>query len=106
VSSRWWVTVCRRSSTRGYATDAECSPGATGQLRKQLATSRRGEVATLPTVGLQLFDIVTVTDGGCVISSEIYRVRGIEEVYDITKAARVFKRTASLGARGRMTFPT
>jgi len=89
----------------GYATDAECAARATAQVPKHLATARRGEPATLPTVGLQLFDIVTVTDGGCVISSEIYRVRGIEEVYDFTKAARVFKRTASLGARGRMTFP-
>lgn len=43
----------------GDDSDAECSPGASGQLRKQLATSRRGEVATLPHVGPQLSESVT-----------------------------------------------
>lgn len=83
----------------GYTTDAQCAARATGQVRKHLATSRRGELVTLPNVGLQLFDVVTVTDGRCGISSEIYRVRGIEEVFDTTKPPMVFRQTVALGAR-------
>jgi hypothetical protein len=83
----------------GYDSDAECATRVTSQLRKHMATSRRGELVTLRNVGLQLFDVATVTDARCGISNETYRVRGIEEVYDTTKATRVFKQTVTPGAR-------
>jgi hypothetical protein len=54
---------------------------------------------TLPNVGLQLLDVVTVTDARAGISSELYRVRGIEEVFDATKEALVFEQRVDLGGR-------
>jgi len=83
----------------GYTSDAQCAARAEGQVRKHLATSRRGELVTLPNVGLQLFDVVTVTDDRCGVSSELYRVRGIEEVFDTTRRALVFRQWVALGAR-------
>jgi hypothetical protein len=83
----------------GYTSDAQCAARAAGQVRKHVATSRRGELATLPNVGLQLLDVVTVTDARCGVSNELYRVRGIEEVYDTTKPPMVFRQTVTLGAR-------
>lgn len=55
----------------GFGSDAECAARAEGQVRKRLATSRRGELVTLPNVGLQLVDVVTVTDDRCGVSSQI-----------------------------------
>jgi hypothetical protein len=82
-----------------YDTDAECEDRAAAQLRKHEATKRRGKIETLPNVGLELFDVVTVTDIRCGVFSEVYRVRGIEEVYDTTKDALVFRQRVTLGAR-------
>jgi hypothetical protein len=81
-----------------YDTRAECDARAVGQLRKHDATSKRGELVTLPNVGLQLFDVVTVTDPRAGISSEVYRVRGIVEKYDTTKEPLVFEQRVALGA--------
>ena len=80
-----------------YGSDAECAARAVGQLRKHLATARHGQVATLPNVGLQLFDVVTVTDARCGIWNGTYRVRGIEEVYDTMKPPLVLTQTVTLG---------
>ncbi len=82
-----------------YDTNAECDERAVGQLRKHDATSKRGELITLPNVGLQLFDVITVTDARAGISSEVYRVKGIEEVYDTTNGPLVFEQRVSLGGR-------
>jgi hypothetical protein len=56
-------------------------------------------VVSLPNVGLELFDVVTVTDGRAGVSSELYRVRGIEERYDSTKEALVLEQRVDLGGR-------
>jgi hypothetical protein len=63
---------------------------------------RCGQREAPPKVGLQLLDAVTVTDARAGITSELYRVRGIEEVYNSTKEALVFERAcgADLFARG------
>jgi hypothetical protein len=82
-----------------YDTKAECDARAVGQLRKHDATSKRGQLITLPNVGLQLFDVVTVTDARAGISSEVYRVKGIEELYDATKPPLVYRHTLTLAAR-------
>lgn len=82
-----------------YDSDAECDARAAAQLRKHDATVKRGRLVTLPNVGLQLLDVVTVTDARAGMSSEVYRVRGIEEVYDTTKGAPVFEQRLDLGAR-------
>jgi hypothetical protein len=82
-----------------YDTRAECDARAAGQLRKHDATSKRGELVTLPNVGLQLFDVVTVTDARAGISSELYRVRGIVEKYDTTMEPLVFEQRVGLGGR-------
>jgi hypothetical protein len=81
----------------GYDSSAECAARAEAQLRKHLATGRMGELVTLPNVGLQLFDVITLTDGRAGISSELYRVRGIEELYDTTKAPVVYRQVVTLG---------
>jgi hypothetical protein len=57
-----------------------------------------GQIKTLPNVGLQLFDVVTVTDARCGVSSEAYRVWGIEEVYDTTRDTLIFQQRVTLGA--------
>ena len=44
-----------------YDTDGECDGPAVAQLRKNEAAKKRGQMETLPNVGLQLFDVVTVT---------------------------------------------
>ena len=80
-----------------YDTDAECDDRAAAQLRKHDAAKKRGEMETLPNVGLQLFDVVTVTDARAGVSSEVYRVRGIEEVYDTTKEPMVYGQRVGLG---------
>ena len=82
-----------------YETDAECDDRAVAQLRKHDAAKKRGEVETLPNVGLQLFDVVTVTDMRAGVSSEVYRVRGIEEVYHTTREPSVFEQRVVLAAR-------
>lgn len=69
------------------------------ELRKQGATKSRGELVTLPKVGLQLLDVVTVSDDRCGISSELYRVRGIEEVYDATKHPLIYRQRVTSRAR-------
>ena len=80
-----------------YESNAECDTRAVGQLRKHEATMKRGELVTLPNVGLQMFDVVTVSDARCGISSAIYRVRGIEEVYDATKHPLIYRQKVTLG---------
>jgi hypothetical protein len=82
-----------------YDTDAECDTRSVAQLRKHDATKKRGEIVTLPNVGLQLLDVVTVTDPRAGISSEVYRVRGIEETYDTTKKPLHYRQKVTLGAR-------
>lgn len=83
----------------GHGSDAECSERATGQVRKHVATTKVGELVTLPNVGLQLFDVVTVADPGAGISLELYRVRGIEEICNTTKPPLVYRQTVTPGAR-------
>ena len=80
-----------------YDTDAECDDRAVAQLRKHDAAKKRGEIETLPNVGLQLFDVVTVTDARGGVSNEICRLRGIEEVYDTTKEPLVYGQRVELG---------
>ena len=50
-------------------------------------------------VGLQLSDVVTVTDARAGVSSEAYRVRGIVDTYDTTKAPLVYEQRVDLGPR-------
>ena len=82
-----------------YDTDAECDDRAVAQLRKHDAAKKRGEIETLPNVGLQLFDVATVTDARAGVSSEVCRVRGIEEAYDTTKEPMVYGQRLGLGGR-------
>ena len=82
-----------------YTSDAECDARAVAQLRKHNATTKRGQITTLPNVGLQLFDVITVTDARAGISSELYRVRGIEETFDTTKHPPTFQQRIELAAR-------
>jgi hypothetical protein len=80
-----------------YDTNEECDERAVAQLRKHEATKKRGELVTLPNVGLQLLDVVTVTDARAGVSGEVYRVRGIVETYDTTKEALVWEQRVVLG---------
>lgn len=82
-----------------YDSDPECDKRAVSQLRKHDASKKRGEVVTLPNVGLVLLDVVTVTDSRAGISSEVYRVRGIEETYDTTKPPMIYRQKVTLGSR-------
>ena len=59
-------------------------------MRKHDAAKKRGQIETLPNVGLQLFDVVTVTDARAGVSPEVYRVRGIVERYDTTREPMVY----------------
>ena len=70
-----------------YGTDAACDDRAVAQLWKHDAAKKRGEIETLPNVGLQLLDVVTVTDARAGVSSEIYRMRGIEQPHERPKEA-------------------
>ena len=83
-----------------YDTDAECDDRAVAQLRKHDAAKKRGELETLPNVGLQLFDVVTATDARAGVSSEVYRVRGIEERHDRTTEPGVFEEGVGLAGDG------
>jgi hypothetical protein len=56
-------------------------------------------LVTLPNVGLQLLDVVTVTDARAGVSGEVYRVRGIVEKYDMTKSPLVWQQRVALGGR-------
>ncbi len=82
-----------------YDTNAECDARSVSQLRKHDATKKRGEIVTLPNVGLVLLDAVTITDSRAGISSEVYRVRGIEETYDTTKHPMIYRQKVTLGSR-------
>jgi len=53
----------------------------------------------LPNVGLQLLDVVTVSDARAGVSSEVYRVKGIEETFDATKNPSIFDQKLTLAAR-------
>jgi hypothetical protein len=66
-------------------------------LRKHCATKKRGELVVMPSVGLQLLHVVTVTDARAGVPSELYRVRGIEKVYDSTRPPLVFEQRVALG---------
>ena len=70
---------------------------ASGSTRFSSPSALRGQLVTLPNVGLQMFDVVTVTDARCGISSGVYRVRGIEEVYDATKHPLIYRQKVTLG---------
>lgn len=82
-----------------YDANAECDDRAVAQLRKHDATKKRGQIETLPHLGLQLLDVLTVTDARAGVSAEVYRVRGIEEVYDTTKDPLIYRQRVQLGAR-------
>ena len=72
--------------------------GAVVEPRKHEATTRRAELVTLPNVGLQLLDVVTVSDARAGISGEVHRVRGILETFDTTKDPLVYEERVALGA--------
>ena len=82
-----------------YGTASECDERAVGQLRKHGATRKRGELTTLPNVGVQLFDVVTATDARAGVSGELYRVKGIEETFDATKHPAMFDQKLTVAAR-------
>jgi hypothetical protein len=82
-----------------YDTDSECDDRAVSQLRKHDATKARSLIETLPNLGLQLLDVITVSDRRAGVSSEVYRVRGIEEVFDSTKPPLIFRQRVALSAR-------
>jgi len=67
--------------------------------RYSLEDARGDGFSPLPNVGLQLFDVVTVTDARAEVSSEVYRVRGIEETYDTTKDPLVYGQRVGLGGK-------
>ena len=82
-----------------YGSSGECDERAVGQLRKHEATRKRGELTTLPNVGVQLFDVVTATDARAGVSGELYRVKGIEETFDATKHPAMFDQKLTVAAR-------
>jgi hypothetical protein len=82
-----------------YDSDSECENRAADQLRIHQTSAALGEIVTLPNVGLQLFDVVTVNDDRAGISSQLYRVRGIVEEYDETKERLIYRQKVTLGAR-------
>jgi hypothetical protein len=82
-----------------YDTDAECDARAVAQLRKHDATKARGQIETLPNLGLQLLDVVTITDPRAAVTAQVYRVRGIEETFDTTKPPLLFRQRVHLSAR-------
>jgi hypothetical protein len=45
------------------------------------------------------FLVVTVSDDRCGVSSELFRVRGIEETYDATKHPVIYEQKVTLGGR-------
>lgn len=80
-----------------YHNDGECKDGTEHVLRIHQTSQQQGGTITLSKVGLQLFDIVTFTDARCAVSSELYRVRVIDEVYDTTKPPLLYRQTITLG---------
>ena len=48
-------------------------------------------MVTLPNVGLELLDVVTVSDARAGVPGEGYRARGSVETYDTTKPPPVFE---------------
>ena len=46
---------------------------------------------------LDLFEVVTATRDRCGICSDLYRVRGIEEVYDATKYPLIYRHEGDVG---------
>jgi hypothetical protein len=82
-----------------YDTNAECDARAVAQLRKHDATKTRGQIETLPNLGLQLLDAVTITDARAAVTAQVYRVRAIEETFDTTKPQLVFRQRVLLGGR-------
>jgi hypothetical protein len=82
-----------------YDTNSECDARAVAQLRKHDATKNRGMIETLPNLGLQLLDVVTITDTRAGVTSETYRVRGIEETFDSTKPPLIWRQRVALSAR-------
>ena len=65
------------------------------------AHTARGEIEMVPNVGLQLVDVVLVADARVGMSSDVYRVRGMEEVCVTTKGPLVLEKRVGLGARDR-----
>jgi hypothetical protein len=82
-----------------YDTNDECDDRVVAQLRKHETTKKRGEMVTVPNVGLQLLDVVTMTETRAGVSEEVYWVRGIVERYDTTKRPVVFEQRVALGGR-------
>ena len=70
-----------------------------GSAEEARRGEEEGETETLPNAGLQLFDVVTVTDSRARVASEVYRVRGIEERYDTTKEPMVYGQRVGLGGQ-------
>ena len=68
-------------------------------VRKHDATNRRGEIVMLLNGRLALLDVVTVNDARGGISSEIYRVRGIEEELNSMKYPPVYRQRVMLEGR-------
>jgi hypothetical protein len=82
-----------------YDTNDECDGRAVLQLRKHDATKSRGLIETLPNLGIQLLDVITVTDPRAAVAAQLYRVRGIEELFDTTKPPLIFRQRLQLSAR-------
>ena len=85
-----------------YHNDGECKDRTGDVLRIHQTSEKQGGTITLSKVGLQLFDIVTFTDARCAVSSELYRVRVIDEVYDTTKPPLLYRQTITLGGAVRL----
>ena len=48
---------------------------------------------------ISVLDVVTATDDRAGVSNDLYRVRGVEEVYDTTKDPLIYRQKVILGAR-------
>ena len=80
-----------------WPSSSPLATSAVARSRKHEATKRRGELATLPNVGLDLLDVVTDARAG--VSGEVYPVRGIVETFDTAKKPLVYEQRVALGAR-------
>jgi len=65
-----------------HETNAEALDRATAGLRKQVVATPVGWIKTRPNVGIELFDVITITDPSVGISSLVRRVTRIELEYD------------------------
>jgi hypothetical protein len=65
-------------------------------LRKESLRAERGNLAIPPNVGQELYDVVTVTDKRCGITSKKYRVMDIDAEYSLREWQ--YRQTFALGA--------